>query len=382
MFKSSLTILHISGIPIKLHISFLLILPFLAVAIGNNIQQIAVLAGIEPIQVGANPYLLGFILAVLLFVSVAMHELSHSLVARRRGMKIKDITLMLLGGVAQIEDESRRPEDETLMALAGPLLSLALGVLLLFIIRPLTGFLAADYRLVIYYLGFMNIFLAVFNLLPAFPSDGGRILRSLLARRTSYLKATRIAAAIGKGFAFVLGIFGLLSAQIILILIAFFIYIGASQEYKFNLIRDTFSEFLVGDLMTENVSTVNENITIRQLLDKMLLEKHSGYPVVNDRGELTGCVTLDDIDEIPDENEKLKNVGEVMSCELITASPDEPLFEAFKRLSQADIGRLMVIDETGELVGILTRSDIMKAYQLKSIRDRQGRGGSDEDLPL
>lgn len=378
MFKSSLTILKVYGIPIKLHISFLLILPFMAFAIGSNIEEIAVLAGVPHIQISFNPYFLGFVLAVLLFVSVALHELSHSLVARKKGMEIKDITLMLLGGVAQIDDDKRDPRAETLMAFAGPLFSLVFGVILLFVIRPIITGLAADYRLIIFYLGFMNIFLALFNLMPAFPSDGGRILRSLLARKTSYLQATKIATSIGKGFAFLLGVFGLLYGQIIMVLIAFFIYIGASQEYKFNLVRDTFSDFKVKDLMTENVITVNENLTVRELLDKMLMEKHSGYPVVNEEGEVSGCVTLEDISDIPDDEEKLKNVKEIMTCDLINVTPDEPLFEAFKKMSQADIGRLLVVDDE-ELVGILTRSDIMKAYQLKNIKEKRGQ---DQDLPL
>lgn len=378
MFKSSLTILTVYGIPIKLHISFLLILPFMAFAIGSNIEQIALLAGLSPVQISFNPYILGFVLAVLLFVSVALHELSHSLVARKKGMKIEDITLMLLGGVAQIDDEERDPRAETLMAFAGPFFSLVFGAVLLFVVRPITAGLAADYRLIIFYLGFMNIFLAVFNLMPAFPSDGGRILRSLLARKTSYLKATKIATSIGKGFAFLLGVFGLLNGQIIMVLIALFIYIGASQEYKFNVVRDAFSDFKVKDLMTENVITVNENLTVRELLDKMLIEKHSGYPVVDEKGEVSGCVTLEDISDIPDDQEKLKNVSDIMSCELIKVKPDEPLFEAFKKMSQADIGRLLVV-ENEELVGILTRSDIMKAYQLKNIKDKRGQN---QDLPL
>ncbi len=378
MFKSSLTILTVYGIPIKLHISFLLILPFMAFAIGSNIEQIALLAGLSPVQISFNPYILGFVLAVLLFVSVALHELSHSLVARKKGMKIEDITLMLLGGVAQIDDEERDPRAETLMAFAGPFFSLVFGAVLLFVVRPITAGLAADYRLIIFYLGFMNIFLAVFNLMPAFPSDGGRILRSLLARKTSYLKATKIATSIGKGFAFLLGVFGLLNGQIIMVLIALFIYIGASQEYKFNVVRDAFSDFKVKDLMTENVITVNENLTVKELLDKMLIEKHSGYPVVDEKGEVSGCVTLEDISDIPDDQEKLKNVSDIMSCELIKVKPDEPLFEAFKKMSQADIGRLLVV-ENEELVGILTRSDIMKAYQLKNIKDKRGQN---QDLPL
>ena len=369
MFKSSLTIIKISGIPIKLHISFLLILPFMAVAIGNNIGGITELAGVSPEKVLFNPYVLGFILAVLLFISVALHELAHSFVARSRGIEIRDITLMLLGGVARMEDDAEEPGDETWMAVAGPLFSLAFGFLLYFIHWNFSNILVADLQIIIYYLGFMNLFLAFFNLLPAFPSDGGRILRSLIARKTSYLKATRIASAIGKFFAFLIGFVGLMSGSIIWILIAFFIYIGASQEYQTNLIRDTLSDFTVADLMSRNVSTIYEDLNVSYLIDRMMKERHSGYPVVNKEEQLTGCVTMEDIQHIPPEKRAETRIKNIMTTEIITVKPEDDLFEAFKQLSRANIGRLMVV-ENEELKGILTRSDIMKGYRLKSLQGK------------
>ena len=367
MFKNSLTIFKISGIPIKLHISFLLILPFLAIAIGNNIASISELAGVSPDNVVLNPYALGFVLAILLFISVVLHELSHSFVARSRGIEIKDITLMLLGGVAQMEDDADEPGDEAWMAFAGPLFSLVFGFLLFFIHRNLSSLFTTDLRVIIYYLGFMNLFLAFFNLLPAFPSDGGRILRSLIARKTSYLRATRIATAIGKFFAFLIGFVGLLSGSIIWILIAFFIYIGASQEYQTNLIRDTLSDFTVADLMTKNVSTVYEELNVQYLIDKMIQERHSGYPVIDQNDKLIGCVTMEDIQTVPPEKRAEARIKNIMTREIITVKPDDDLFKAFKQLSRANIGRLMVVED-GELKGILTRSDIMKGYRLKSLK--------------
>ncbi len=371
MFKSSVTIMRVSGIPIKLHISFLLILPFLALVIGNSIGTIADAAGVAVGDLSINPYGLGLILAVLLFCSVALHELAHSFVGRSQGIEIREITLMLLGGVAQMEDDVQE-RDELWMAFAGPLFSMIFGGVLLLFVRPMSASLAVDFQLVIYYLGFMNVFLAFFNLLPAFPSDGGRILRSLIARRTSYLQATRIATSIGKGFAFLFAVFGLLNGQIILILIAFFIYIGASQEYQFNVIRDAFSEFTVSDLMTREVSTVHPELPVAELLDRMLDERHSGYPVLDDEDRLVGCVTMQDIKSLPEGMAQVSRVHEIMTCELITVRPQDELFFAFKKLSEADIGRLMVVEE-GDLKGILTRSDIMKAYRLRALQEEQVR---------
>lgn len=370
MLKNSITITKVAGIPIKIHVSFLIILPFFSWVIASNINQIANMAGVDPAGIGLNPLIIGLILATMLFISVTFHEISHSLVAKSKGIEINSITLMLLGGVAQMDDDFQEPKDEALMAFAGPLFSLLFGGLLLFIIRPvITGF-NTDLSLMVFYLGYINIFLAIFNLLPAFPSDGGRILRSLIALKTSHYKATKIATTVGKGFALLMGFYGFLYGQIILMLIAFFIYIGASQEKETSLMRDVFGPFKVKDLMTEEVITVREDITISELLDKMLKEKHSGYPVVDSEGNLTGCVTLEDLRDISEQNQELKAVEEVMACNIISVHPEDELFEAFKKMSKSEIGRLMVI-EAEELVGILTRSDIMKAHQLKIIKDKQ-----------
>ncbi len=371
LFRSSVTIMRVSGIPIRLHISFVLMLVFLIFVIGNNIGAIADMAGVALTDLSVSPHGLGFILAVLLFVSIALHELAHSFVARSQGVEIRDITLMLLGGVAQMNDEVEE-RDEIWMAFAGPLFSLMFGAVLLFLVTPISALVTADLQLVVYYLGFMNVFLGLFNLLPAFPSDGGRILRSLIARRTSYLQATRIATSIGKTFAILFAVVGLLIGHLILVLIAFFIYVGASQEYQFNVVRDTFSEFQVSDLMARQVSTMHQDVTVAELLDRMLNERHLGYPVVDDDGRMVGCVTLQDIQGLTEGVRQMSRVRDIMTRELITIRPTDELFYAFKKLSQADIGRLMVVED-GDLRGILTRSDIMKAYRIKAFQKEQSR---------
>ncbi|MFP4200221.1 MAG: M50 family metallopeptidase [Clostridia bacterium] len=371
MFKNSVTVAHVLGIPIRLHVSFLLILPFMAFVIGNNIGAIADMAAVPSEEIAVHPYALGLILASLLFVSVALHELSHSLVAIRQGMRINGITLMLLGGVAEIDDEAAE-RDEMWMALAGPLFSLALGLVLLFLVRPALRSMSGDLRVVIYYLGYMNIFLAAFNLIPAFPSDGGRVLRSLIARRTSYLRATQLATSIGKGFALLFALFGFLIGNLILVLVAFFIYMGASSEYQVNLLRDVFSDLAVSDLMTRDVASVNPSDSVTELMNRMVEERHSGYPVVDETGDLIGCVTLGDIRERSSGDPDEEFVEDIMSRDLITVSPEEDLYSAFSKLSEAEIGRLMVV-KGGALVGILTRSDIMKAYQVKELREERRR---------
>jgi len=369
LFKNSVTIFKISGIPFKLHITFLLILPVLAWIIGNNIEMIAQITNVSANTLYFNPYYLGLILSILLFVSVALHELSHSFVARSKGMKINSITLMLLGGVAQMEEINEDSRDEAWVAFSGPLFSLILGFILIITGNITANRIMPDFQLIILYLGQLNIFLAIFNLIPAFPTDGGRILRALIARKTSFLKATRISAFIGKSFAFLFGILGLLSGNFILLLIAFFIFIGASQEYQSILTKNILSDFKVSDLMTKKVSTVTENTTVQELFTKMFDEHHSGYPVMDENGQLKGCVTMGDIKSISNKNNSQKKIKDMMTGEIIKVKPDESAHEALKKLSLKDIGRLMVMKEE-TLVGIITRSDIMKGYRFKMMENQ------------
>ncbi|MFW5988440.1 MAG: site-2 protease family protein, partial [bacterium] len=300
MFKSSITIGKIFGIPIKIHISFLLIIPFLAWVFGNNIQQIAEYTQISYQELSLNPYFTGLILGLFLFLSVLLHELSHSLVARSKGINIKDITLMLFGGVANMDELAEDPADEAKIAFSGPLMSLVLGFLLMFIFSFLPERFSEDLRLIFLYTGQLNIFLAIFNLLPAFPSDGGRILRAIIATKTSFLKATKIASTVGKAFAFLFGIFGILTLNILLVIIAFFLYMGASQEYQYSHIKNTLSDLKVSDLMSNDVDTVTKDTPISELLDKMMKKRHSGYPVIKG-GEVVGMVTMEDIQKVRSE---------------------------------------------------------------------------------
>lgn len=361
MFQTSITIGRVAGIPIRVHISLLLALPLMTWLFGLQIQSVSQGRGLP---LPGSPYWLGFLLAVSLFVSVCLHELGHSLVALRRGFGIRNITLMLFGGVAQLDEEfTREPGNELAIAAAGPAVSLVLG----------TGFLVAAWlvgrqgpalHLMFLIIGQLNLVLAIFNLLPAFPTDGGRILRSLLARRRSHLAATRTAVALGQAFAVLFGIYGLLSGNFFLILIAIFVYQGAGQEYQASLLRQTLSGFSVADLMTSRVSVVRNNDTVQQLLEQMYRERHSGYPVVGENGELRGCVTMEDIQKVEPRLREFKRVDEVMSCKMRTVAPGDDIYLALRKMSAEDIGRLMVVED-GRLVGIITRTDIIKGFRLR-----------------
>ncbi len=234
---SSLKIGSIMGIPIKLDTSFLLALPISAYFSAINSQPFG-FAEVEPPIIR---YSLSALSAILLFASVLLHELAHSYFAKRYGANIDSITLFLFGGVATMEIP-KKPGQEAMVAFAGPLTSLIIGSVCLFtysyIISSSPTLSQNSVSLIIWILGSMNLVLGVFNLVPAFPMDGGRVLRSIFARKMSYVKATHSAASIGKFIAILMAIFGIYGGDIWLLLIALYIYGGASNEDRSIQIRE------------------------------------------------------------------------------------------------------------------------------------------------
>lgn len=364
MFSSAWTIAHVFGIPIRIHFTLLVMLPLLGWVFGGNIDMFAEMMGLESENFLFSSYVLGLLIGFGLFASVALHEIGHTWVALRRGLKIRSITLMILGGVAEMEDLGSDPGDELRIAIMGPLVSIVLGVGLL-ALGTLPARMLPDIRLFALYLGQINIVLAVFNLLPAFPSDGGRVLRALLAKKSGPLRATKTATTIGQSFAIALAIFGVLSGNIFMVLIAFFLYISAGQEYQTSLLSATLSGLSVGDLMTKDVVTVSAYFSVSQLLALMYDEKHTGYPVVKD-GVVVGCVTMEDVRKVVVAQRDVYKVEDIMSETLQTIGPDDDAFEALTRLSRESIGRLFVF-QGSTLLGIITRSDILKGFQLRQI---------------
>ena len=374
--NASLQIGNIAGIPVKLHWSFLLVIPLFAWIIGSQIllttELIANLFGVSIdktlITAGFNPYILGSIVALGLFVGVFIHEMAHSLIAKAKGIEIHSITLLILGGVSQMEDTMPDPKIEFPMALAGPMTSLGIGLVSVALAyafdiaipdRAAAGVLVFTFG----YLGLLNILLFGFNLIPAFPMDGGRVLRAWLARRMPLSRATRIAADVGKGFAVVFGIVGLIFFNPILIIIAFFIYIGASQEataLRYNILLQ---DLTVADAMGSPVTTVEPTTPLSRLVEMMYETKHLGFPVV-ERGALVGIIALADIHKISPHDREAMQVRDVMTRNPITLPPSAPLLDALRIITGKDIGRIPVI-ENGTLVGIVTRTDVLRVMELR-----------------
>src|SRR6056297_2846755 len=253
MFKNSFEIGKISDIPIKLHISFIIALPFIAWLVSTNIETMANLMNISYQNIVIPDYVLGLIITIFLFGSVALHELGHSFVARSRGQKINSITLMLLGGMAEIKEMTEDPGDELKISIIGPMVSLAIGLTMILIAQLISSILLPDLVFLILYLGQLNIFLAIFNMIPAFPNDGGRVLRALIAKKKDFLEATKIAVSVSKVIVFIFGVIGFIYGNFILILIAFFLYMRANQEFQYSVLKDTLSDLKVKDVMSEDV---------------------------------------------------------------------------------------------------------------------------------
>jgi len=371
------------GIPIELDLTFLLVLPVFAYVIGSQLGEwVGILndtlaAGIDPAPLTGDPVVafgLGTIAAVGLFVGVLLHELGHSLVAMRYDVEISSIKLWLFGGVAQL---SRFPEDwrqELYIAVAGPIVSVLLGVLCFVAFRFLPiggGLVGAALLFVLGYLAVTNLALAVFNMLPGFPMDGGRVLRALWARNQPYAVATRRAAAVGKGFAFLLGFFALFGGSginLYLVAIAFFIYMGASSEAQQTMLRAAFEGVAVADVMTpaEEVETVDARTSVAELVDRMFRTRHTGFPVTRD-GRLVGMVTLEDARSVDEVERDAYRVEEVMSTDLYTIDMDADAMDAFSTMQEHGVGRLIVTrggDEEGSFVGLLSRTDLMTALDI------------------
>ncbi len=366
------------GIPIYIHYTFLLVIPLFAWIIGS---QIAVTVGllqelyrvpIDPALVtsGFTPYLLGAVVSCGLFFGVLVHELAHSLVARKKGIAINSITLMIFGGVATMEEGIPDPKVELPMALVGPIASLFFGLIcggIVYLIPSLVPDPARAGALVFLfgYLGLLNVILCFFNLIPAFPMDGGRVLRAWLATRMPLHKATKIAADIGKGFAIIFGIIGLVAFSPFLILIALFIYIGANMESTAVKYSHLLQDVIVSDMMSSPVTTVPPNMPVTQVITMMYTSKHLGFPVV-ERDTLVGMITLMDVNRTSPIDREALQVRDIMTRDPITLPPAALVIDALRIMSAHDIERIPIVQDD-KIVGIVTRMDILKVTELRQI---------------
>ena len=358
------------GIPVRLNWTFLIVLPVFAFIIGTDVATIAELLNdllgkeiaAEALEGTYRPWLLGLGAALGLFGGVLLHEFGHSLVALRYGCRIESITLWLLGGLASFEEMPENWRQEFWIALAGPAVSVGVGAVFygLFLAVPDS---AGELLFLFGYLAVLNIFLAAFNMLPAFPMDGGRVLRALLARDRSRVRATQLAAGVGKAFAVVFAVIGIFS-NLFLVVLAVFVYIAAAGEARQTVFKAAFDDVTVAELMTprEQLDTVSPDTTVAAMVRRMFADRHTGYPVLNGDAHV-GIVTLDDATDVPEVEREAMTVADVMERELATVGPMTGAMTALETMQRENVGRLLVVED-GRLVGLISRTDLMRGFNI------------------
>ncbi|PTL76582.1 site-2 protease family protein [Vitiosangium sp. GDMCC 1.1324] len=369
--RGAFRIATLRGIPIRVHYSFLLVLPFLAYLFGQAFRSAAEAADVPPERLTGSPLLWGLGLAVALFLSVLVHELAHSFYALRKGGQVSDITLLMIGGVSRITRMPEGSRQEALMALAGPLTSLALGALFLGAYVGLAGARSFNLRFAVFYLGNLNVFLGLFNLLPAFPMDGGRVLRAVLTGRLGRVRATQVAGMVGKGFALLFGVVGLFGGNFILLLIAFFVFMGAEAESREVLMQSLLNRVHVRELMAPRTAAVEATDSLEEVATRMQAERRRALPVVED-GHVVGLVTLAAVRQVPAPRRSQVRVRAVaLPVPLLT--PESTAWEALREMGQRRLPQLPVVQED-MLVGTVTQDDVMRGLELRELEDTNLRG--------
>ncbi len=363
----SLRIGKIAGIDIAIHVSWLILVVLLTWSLATGWFPV-LYAGWSTFTYWS----VGLLAALLLFVSVLLHELAHSLVARMRGLPVKNITLFIFGGVSNIEQEPKSPSIEFWMSIVGPLMSLLIGGLsfLLFLIIRGNSPLAA----ILQYLAVSNILLGLFNLVPGFPLDGGRVLRSIVWKISGSVRtATRVATLVGQMIAYLLilaGIWLLFGGDwlsgIWIGFIGWFLLSGAQSANSQATLEAMFKGVTVSEVMNISPMTVPANISLQKLVYDLLLPRGWRSAFVTQVDQLVGLITLSDIRHIPREQWGQTPVGHVMIPveQLHAVSPKQSLNEVLPLMVTQDVNQLPVVEDD-RLVGMLSREDIMRFLEIR-----------------
>jgi Zn-dependent protease/CBS domain-containing protein len=369
MSGNSLYIGKYLGIPVRVHVSWLLVFALVTTSLGGSYfpQQHAS-------WTPALNWSLAVMTSLLFFISVLLHELAHSVVARRRGLPVHDIVLFVFGGVSELSQEPQTAGTEFTMALVGPATSIVLGLLWGAIWR-LSGTISAPLAAVSMYLSGINLSLGLFNLVPGFPLDGGRVLRAILWWRTgNLLRATRWASRAGQFVAYafiILGVWQALTVSLLsglwLAFIGWFIDNAAQSSYRQLALQQLLAGHTVGEIMTRSCTAVSPGATLQEVVDRYILATGSRcLPIISD-GKLEGLVTVHRIQAFPQETWARHTAREAMipRAQLRTTTPSTGVAEALQEMSADGVNQLPVIQD-GELVGLLTRENVTTFLRLKA----------------
>jgi len=338
----------VAGIPIRIHATFFLFLVFLYVVLARDQSSKEAAEWI------------GFLLA--LFGCVVLHELGHAITARRYGVKTRDITLLPIGGVARLERIPEKPAQEIAVALAGPAVNvvIALALLATLVATGVWGTLRSPAELQQNFAGRLlayNVFLALFNLIPAFPMDGGRVLRALLAIRLDYVRATQIAAGVGQGIALLFGLLGLWGNPILLF-IALFVFIGAGQEAQAVMMRSAFDGVPDGRAMIRDLRALRPTDPLARAVELLLDGHQQDFPVLAGPGEMPGILTRADLLRALANGDTARPVSEFTRTTCGTAHPRDLLDRVFQRMQETGCSAVPVVEADGTLVGMVTMENV------------------------
>ena len=348
----------VKGTTIRVHLTFLLFLVWIG--------------GTHYMRGGAAAAAAGVLFMALLFTCVLLHEFGHVAAARRYGVQTPDITLLPIGGVAQLERIPEKPGEELVVALAGPAVNVAIAALLALALggvpsagdgmaveNPGMGLLAR--------LFWVNVSLALFNLIPAFPMDGGRVLRALLAYRLGYTRGTRIAASIGQAVAFGLGLLGLFGNPLLLF-VALFVYMGAASEASAVQLREAGQRMIASDAAVTRFDALSPSSTVEDAVESLLRTSQHEFPVVDGAGRLRGVVTREDMIRALREQGADTSVLDVMRRDIPVVHHRQPLDEALRMLQGGKLPAIGVVDADGKLLGLITPENVGELMMVQAAR--------------
>lgn len=370
---SSLTLFRVRGIPVKAHITLLIAIPYFAFVIAAQLLPMAELAAVDSNQLRLPAYVWGLLLAFGLFVSVTLHELGHTLVALRNGRKVRSITLMLLGGISQIDghnhgdNQSAKDENakEGWIAAIGPAVSLGIAVVLFMGHEIVTQ---ADARFGLFYLSQLNMTIAVFNMIPAYPLDGGRVLRAILSHRMGHERATGAAIALSKGFALAFAIFGALSFNLILILVAFFIYSACLYESRMLQLRHMLAGVRASELMHNPLAKITGATSVDQTIYDLAARRQEIAAVVSGEGRFLGVAELSSLSKVPAERRQAVPVGMVTDHDVARIAPNTAAITVVELL--AGHGPVAaVVNDDDRLEGFIDADDIRRVLRLRELQE-------------
>lgn len=358
----SFAIGSVGGTVIRIHVTFLLLLGWIAIAHGT--------------QGGAGAAVDGVLFISLVFLCVLLHEFGHVMAARRYGIRTPDITLLPIGGVARMQRIPEEPAQEIAVAIAGPAVNAVIAILLALVLGGIpdaeAGLQIESHGIaMLQRLFWVNVFLVGFNLIPAFPMDGGRVLRAVLAWKMGFARATGVAARVGQAVAFGLGLLGLFGNPL-LIFIALFVYLGAAGEAAQAQLREASRGLLATDAMETRYEALSPLASVGDAVEALLRTPQQDFPVVDGAGRLRGLLTRDDIVHALQDTGPGTPVVDAMHGGLPTVHHRDPLAVALTELQESAAPAVAVEDAEGRLLGLITPQNLGELMMIQAVRKRGG----------